>query len=481
LLICIVLYAVPLSFALHSVTDADIWWHLRTGQWIITNGTVPETDPFSAHGQGRPWVAYSWLFELLVVGAYSWLGLFGIVLLRVILVLGVAVTMHRFVTKREPRFLVATALTAAVFIVLCPLLSERPWLLTIFFCTLTLDAILDLRRGAGTWAGWLLPVCFALWANLHIQFVYGLFLLGLACAAPLIDHLAGGRQRIGSPGPFSWRAWWKFPALAAACAAATLLNPYHVRLYGVVVEYATQTGAFGLVSELRPLEFGSFWSWCVLALAGTSTFVLARRRTISSFELIFLVAAVVLSFRVQREAWYLALAALAILAQPPRGVVPERDCFPMTRRRIAIVGTGILALAVILCWKRDLTGQHLQEEVASHFPVEAAGFVEEHGYGGPLYNDFNWGGYLIWRLPQLPVAMDGRTNLHGDERIRQSVATWAGLPGWNTSPELAGAGLVIADVNMPLAELLRLDCRFQQVYKDSAAVVFVVNDAERRR
>jgi hypothetical protein len=346
-------------------------------------------------------------------------------------------------------------------------------LFTILFGTLTLDVLLDLRRGIKTRAVWLLPICFALWANLHIQFVYGLFLLGLACAAPLIDHLAGGRWRIGSPAPFDERGWWKMVALTIVCAAATLLNPYHVRLYGVVLEYATQTGAFHIVTELRPIEFGSFWSWCVLALAGVSTFVLARRRRISSFELILLVVGVVLTFRAQRDAWFLALAALAILAQPPRGVVLDRDCFPMTRRRLFVVVTGIVVLAVFVGWKRDLTEPHLEEKVASHFPVTAAAFVEEQGYRGPLYNDFDWGGYLIWRLPQLPVSMDGRTNLHTDERIRRSVATWSGLPGWDTDPELAGAGVVIAPVNTPLAELLRFNARFEQVHKDAVAVVFV--------
>ena len=44
------------------------------------------------------------------------------------------------------------------------------------------------------------------------------------------------------------------------------------------------------------------------------------------------------------------------------------------------------------------------------YPARAAAFDESRGYGGPLFNDFNWGGYLIWRLPGLPVSVDGRTN-----------------------------------------------------------------------
>src|ERR1700722_13017539 len=44
------------------IVDPDIWWHLRTGDWIVAHHSVPFTDPFSSYGMGKPWAAYSWLF-----------------------------------------------------------------------------------------------------------------------------------------------------------------------------------------------------------------------------------------------------------------------------------------------------------------------------------------------------------------------------------------------------------------------------------
>jgi GNAT superfamily N-acetyltransferase len=180
LLMVIALYAIPAVMVMRPVTDPDIWWHLRTGQWIVEHGAVPTTDPFSSFGLGKPWVAYSWLFELLVYGLYRGLGLGGILLYRVVLTLAVALSVHRLVAKREPRFAVALGLVGAALLALLPLMNERPWLFTILFSALTLDVVLDLRAGRSTRAAWLLPPLFALWANLHIQFVYGLFLLALA-------------------------------------------------------------------------------------------------------------------------------------------------------------------------------------------------------------------------------------------------------------------------------------------------------------
>jgi hypothetical protein len=75
----------------------------------------------------------------------------------------------------------------------------------------------------------------------------------------------------------------------------------------------------------------------------------------------------------------------------------------------------------------------------------------------------------------LPVAVDGRTNLHGDERIASSVATWEGRTAWEKNPELLRARLIIAQAGKPLTYLIRGNPRYRLVYEDSTAAVFVVD------
>lgn len=209
LMILIALYAIPIIAVVQPVQDFDIWWHLRTGQWIVEHGTVTTTDPFSSFGEGKPWVAYSWLFEILVYGLHAWLGLYGILLYRAVLAFAVAVSVHHLVAKREPRFLIATVLAALAFWAFAPLMTERPWLFTLLFFTLTLGAILDLRSGRRHIWVWVLPFLYALWANVHIQFIYGLFVLGLACAAPVIDRLIGRGETGRHADVAGSRNWWQ--------------------------------------------------------------------------------------------------------------------------------------------------------------------------------------------------------------------------------------------------------------------------------
>src|SRR5262249_29272341 len=192
LLILVGLYAAPAYVLMRPVVDADMWWPLATGRWIVEHGALPQTDPFSAYGQGRPYVAYSWLFDVAVYGLYQAFGLTGLLGFRLVVGVAVLLAIHRFVARREPRFLRATALTALAFLALAGMLYERSWLFTLLFTLLTLEAVLRLRDGTATRAVWLLPVVYALWANVHVQFIYGLALLGLACAAPFGDALLKG-------------------------------------------------------------------------------------------------------------------------------------------------------------------------------------------------------------------------------------------------------------------------------------------------
>jgi hypothetical protein len=446
-------YAVPLIATLNPVGvpkyDPDIWWHLRVGQWVWEHGTVTTTDPFSR--PDTPWVAYSWLYELLVFGLYSAFGLAGIVVYRAAMAVCIVAAVDALVRRLQPNTLVATGLLAAVVLGMAPLFSERPWLVTILFGALTLRVIVEVHDGKTPWWVWLLPAAYVVWANVHIQFVYGLFMLGLA-------FLCGPRRKT-------------LFALAALCTLATLVNPYHVRLYLVVLEYGSQPGPFRWVNELKAMTFREPTDWLVLAFTGAACFA-AGRRWPGTFAVVLLIASAWFAFRACRDIWFVLLAGTLILARAPWPLEEEEPDRPSLTLK-AVGAVALLVLAALLWQKRELTTQRLENAVREVFPADAAAFVKEQRYEGPLYNDFNWGGYLIWALPHLPVAIDGRTNLHGDERTERFGRVWSGQPGWEDDPDLRAAGVVIADPAEALASLLARDGRFELVYGDATAWVFV--------
>lgn len=468
-LIWVLVYSIPTFQSILPVDDPDLWWHLRTGQWILQHGYVPMVDTFSTYGMGKPWIAYSWLFEIIIYVIYSMSGLIGIVIFTMLMSLLIALTVHALIRRAQLPFVIEITLMAVALGSMKPVISPRSWLFSILFFAVELLVVFNVRRSGKTILLWTLPPLFAIWANFHIQFIYGLAVIGFLLAEVIFNRFYHPKP-VTKPSASIQLA--PLFGVAIASILAIFLTPYHYHLLRPILEISTQTGAFLNVSELHPLFFRSPADWFVLGLTLIAVFVLGWERKWQMFPLLLLLMGVALGFRARRDAWVVVLTAVAIVGYF-RSFDASKDEFSITKPRILGIAAAILFFAYLIGDYRGITKQRLQIFVEQRFPAKAVDFIIENRLSGPLFNNFDWGGYLIWRLHNLPVSIDNRMNVHGDDRIERSLATWAGYEGWRKDPELATARLVVAELWRPLVSLLRADPRFKLVYQDSTAAVFV--------
>jgi hypothetical protein len=465
------LYSILAVLFLRSfhITDPDIWWHLRTGEWILENRAIPDTDPFSLHGMGKPWVAYSWLFETALALFFRDFGLIAIVAYEVAVRVLLPLAMFHLVLGLLPRFWCAFALTAAGLFAISNIIGPRSGMLTILFLILELDILLCARRTGRRGILWLLPFLFLAWANWHIQFVYGLFLLGIFACEPLLNACMRYSPRHDSglaPGT-AWRAF-------LISSFATLINPQGANIYATVVELIGETAVYNHIVELMAMTFRQPQHFVAPLLVLGAGLAIGWRRDPRPLWLILLVVSSLLAFRSVKDVWFLAIVAICTIADgwQSERTSPKRAPF---RSRL-LVGLWVLA-AVVASWRHyGVTRDALEIQMAGNFPEGATRFIEREKLSGPLFNDLSWGGFLIWRLPHLPVSMDGRTNVHGEQRIQHFSDVWRGKPGWESSTELEQANVVITPEDAAIASLLRFDSRFRVGYEDAQAVVFVRRD-----
>jgi hypothetical protein len=457
-LLTALLYSAPIWICLYapiSIADPDIWWHMRTAEWILQHHSFPYSDPFSSFGAGKPWQAYSWLFDISVLGLYRWLDLSGIMVYTCAMVFAITLVIHRMIRRLQPDFTKAILLTMAIMICLSRLYTPRSWLFTILFFSLELDILIDVRRtGEAKRLLWLPPI-FVLWANTHIQFIDGLVLLAVASSESLIEW----RLRPDKNVIYHHKLW----AVSAACMLATLINPYGATIYKAAYQLASQAGVMDKVSELQAIPFRSMGDFLLLFLTMAAAGALVWNRRFQPFETALLVIAAAISFRSRRDVWFVAIVGGVILAATMRGRRendPSRPAFATPL--VFIASTALIFTGVLLF---HVNNARLRIELARNLPVRAVEVIKERGYGGPLYNDYAWGGFMIWNL-RMPVSIDGRAALHGDQRIDRSIATWGGGPDWASDPDLSSAGIVIAPVKTPLAQLLKTDSRFGLAFHD---------------
>lgn len=455
----------------YSVRDFDIWWHLKVGDWIIDNLAVPHSGILSRTAAELPWVAYSWGYEVLLSRFYAWFGLIGIALFGTLLTIGVAFFVYWMIQRLSNRPWLAVLLAAVVCAAFLFNGMPRPVFFSMMLTCVILALVIEAQRtGRITPLYWLIPV-FALWANLHIQFIYGLFVVGLFVGVQVGLQILNSLRIL--PG---WLMQPSLPALPllgilGLCLAATIVGPNTYHPYLVVLAYSKAKFSYKIIIELQPLSFRGLSNYTELFLAAAAFYAIGWRKTIDVFKLLLLLAAAVSAFRTMRDGWFLCVCAAACLADFP---APEEfRSRPLSWKEFGIVTAASAVVLTISAPFANFNSRELDAAISQNYPVNAINVLRRTPHTGPLYNNLNWGGFLMWYLPDMPVAIDGRNDLYGDKLDEVFYYTESGFPSYATDPYLNEAGTVILQSDLPLAKLLTIDPRFQLIYHDDIATVFL--------
>ncbi len=460
------------------VIDLDIWWHLKVGDWIIEHGGWPHTGILSRTAANRPWAAYSWGYELMLSRAYAWFGLVGVGVFGTLLTVAVFYAVYWMVRRLSGKFWVACILATVSCSAFLFSLMPRPVFISMILFAVTLTLILESNRTGRLQSLYWLPLVFLVWANCHIQFIYGLFVVGLFAGMHLLQPLAA---RIGIAPEFvrpSTLPAGKLLLVFAACVLATCLGPYSYHLYPIVFGYAGSTFPYAFIREFRALTFRAVSHYVELLLAGAAFFTLGRQKRVDLFKLALLTATAVVAFRTMRDSWFLCMTAAALIASAwgPENAAEDGSTVVETSETLPEKAGLVAALALLMYLIALNTGfnmRGLDDAMSSMFPVKAVNFLRQNPQPGPLYNTFDWGGFLTWYMPDYPVAIDGRTDLYGDELDFRFFDSERGDPSYVNDRYLNEAGVVLLDRTKPLANILSGDQRFQKIYEDQLAVVFV--------
>jgi len=473
LLSLLILMAAIAFSAKTTVRDPDLWWHLKTGDWIVEHHAVPYVGIFSRVADTRPWIAYSWGYEVLLSRAYAWFGLVGLAMFGVLLTVAVACALFWMLYRLSRSFWRAWILTLIGSFAFLFSLLPRPVFVTMILFTVTLTFLLEAQRSGNLRLLWWLPLVFVLWANIHIQFIYGLFVVGLFMGINLLERAAA---RMGIEPDFIEAPRLPLSGLIGvllACFAATFIGPYTYHLYHVVATYSSSHVPYSTIQELSAFDFKFFTHYVLLLWAAAAFFAVGWPKKLDLFKLSLLIVAAVIAFRTQRDAWFLAISAAIFIAEVASTRAAE-DTSPPVLRLPELAGVGGLVAIMLWLIARNVgfTTRDLDQAISRQYPVAACNFVRGNAFPGPLYNHLDWGGFLIWYLPQYPVSIDGRNDAYGDQLDMLTYKSTNG-DSYTTDPYLNEAGLVLLSRELPLAKLLTIDSRFRLVYQDRIAVVYI--------
>jgi hypothetical protein len=304
--------AVYESTHLSALTGSEVWVHLRTGTWMLENHAIPRTGLFSQYSN-LAWNDSSWGFDLVLGTAYKIFGLRAIPILLMLLKTAVAVVTFLLVYSGRGDFWKAAALSVVAQYAISGL-QPLPYVFSILFFAIELQLLLSSRHSGSAGRLCWLPLLFLVWANLHIQFVAGLVLLGLFLVASLVKHwLRALNVRWLSPRIVPLPLI-QVSAIAVLCVLVTFATPYGFRLLPDFLKSQYSEVGFLHFSELASMGFRRPQDYVVMLLVMLAFLALGRRRSLELFELLVLLAGTAIAFRIQRDVWLAVLPAIAALS-----------------------------------------------------------------------------------------------------------------------------------------------------------------------
>lgn len=489
-LLAVILIAFAGLLAFIAPTDFDVWWHLRTGQLIVDSG-IPYVNDYSYTELGRPWVVYEWLSELIMYAVYQLAGYVGLEVLFGAVQAGAGVLVYRLLREQGAGRILALLLLLVFFLFAAPTWGVRPQILAApLLATFYLILSRWRRKPANVRPLWLLPLLSMIWANLHGTYVTGLAVIVIFLVGEAVGNWL---YRPASPTPLR-----PLVLTLLGCLAATLVNPYFVRLWLLPLGYVSNGGPNPLyyVDEWKSPDFHDYGnyilmgSFILLMWVGITRKVRMTERErwrISLHRYVNVTdALLVAAFTMQalQGAYTTPVYGVIVLPILVGGLVRT---WPQLGRRgdepaTQAEGRINLALAVILpLLLAALIFNLPQAQLAASprtdgtfpYPEKAAQYLAGLPPTIRMYNDFGWGGFLIYRLyPQQRVFIDGRVDVYRGAVFEDFMNVQNVSVGWREALTKYDVDTVLIQRGTALDYALSREAGWGVGYQDNISIVY---------
>ena len=457
---------------LPALASPDIWRHLSVGTWTLDNHSIPRNILFSQNSD-LPWIDTSWLFDAPTAFAVKVLGLRGLPFLGMAFAFAIAISVFLLARGARRGFWSGAVLTAIALYLLAGL-PLRSSVASVVLYTVMLWLLADVRSTGGLRNLYLLPPLFLLWSNLDIQFVYGLIALALFSMAEAITNFAERRNLQPQSSQLLLRT---AVIVTGASFAATLGNPYGYHLWGAALRSVSLFATDPYIAEMHALRFRQPQDYVLLLLVMTAFFAIGRRHARDLYSILLLTVCSIISFHLQRDVWLVTLAAVAMLSQSMDASVPgEVHSFDSGSPSWLLAASFVIALVVLLtifAAKVPANRDALLAKIGEKFPVRASDYIRQHDLSKPLFNNYDWGSFLTWYLPEYPVAIDNRIDAYSEDLTLAYFKLTTGQVPMQDDPALSRAATILLEADSEMGKALSTLPGYKQVYLDDQAMVLV--------
>jgi len=518
--VSLLLILVVLTYS-NRADDPDFWWHLKQGEFIYTTHSIPVKDEFASTTyvadqvandvvpakssiQLQPknktdfWVKnnlkLSWFAQLLLYIVYLFLGIPGIAVFKACIFALAFLAIYLTMLKRGSAPLASFLVLALIATIAVDFNYTRPQIFSFLIFPCMLYTLHDFRTGGKTLFG--LPILMLLWANLHGGFILGVIVLVVFVFAESVKYMIHSWFQLPAVGSLKLNDLKKLLIVALLSIAASLLSPngYEPFLFPFVQMHSV----FRAIQEYRrPMLYEYHAYWGMLAMVVLSIIIAAIRRHLDLTELAVAAVVILASLNGLRFIPFLAFGTATFLSfaitSASRWMLQTGLMEKIVKKLPWLTQGAIVLISLLLCTtlvtmaaSDIISGRVLRAEVRERwYPSGAVEFIRKNAPQSNMFNQFNWGGYLIWTLgPRYKTFVDGRCTsenafLHYEYILTAVEDADTAHPLWKRLLDAYKVNLILvsavstAGVIHPLVDKLYVNPEWELVFKDGKSLIFL--------
>ena len=464
--------------------DADTGWHIRIGDFILNNFSIPRSDIFSFVKPPLPWVTPDWLSEVSMALIHQTLGLTGVALFSALMISLLYYLLFRKLRQQEGNIILDVLIILMVMITSKFHWMARPYVFSLLLFLASYH-ILETFQTSGRNYLYFLPGIMLLWTNLHGAFITGFILIAiyLICNIIMFCFSRGARRE-----EYNKRIR-RLGIISIICLLSSLVNPfgYNVLLYTFkVISNRYITDHF---SEFLAPNFHSpsMWPFEYLFLIVMVVLTFARKE-LRFHELLLILCFTIMSLYSVRNILFFAIIVAPILSRHSNIMINKfqgglADFLKKRSENIARVDASakgyiwvfplMLIAAIVLSFKLET---RFDEGLK---PVAAVEFLKKEFIKGNMFNHDELGDYLIYSAyPQYKVFIHDKVDWLAEEKLREYEKVITFGEGWEEIIKKYEINWIIFETDNIFSRFLKEREDWELIYTDKVASIFVRNIPE---
>lgn len=464
------------------LVDCDTGYHIRAGDFIINNLSIPRHDIFSWITPPPRWIAFEWLSEVIMTLIHRMGGLTGIVIFFAFLISLTYYLLFKIIRRQKGNIVVAVVIALMITIASSIHWLARPHIFTLLFVIIWYY-ILDLYQYEEKNLLYTLPLLMLLWVNLHGGFFLAFFLGGIYFLGNVVNaFLSKGLDREAHK-----RKAKSLFLIMALSFVVSLLNPNGFHNLLLPFELLSSKFIMDHINEflspnfhnlsLVPFEILLLFTIVVLALS---------RNKLNLIEVALMVLFTNMALYSVRNIPLFGIVMAPILARQSDMILKEQkgrfvDFLEKRNKNISAIdlsarGYFWLLMPAILVLGLAISGHADYKFDSKIKPAAAVEFLKKEHVTGNMYNEYEFGDYIIYSAyPQYRVFIDGRADMYGTEWMKDYYKLSQLKQGWDKVLEKNNINFIIFNTDSILSRFLLGRNEWRLIYSDKVANIFVKN------